>query len=519
MTKNIKLRALIIAAVIGVSVYGFIPPDKKVKLGLDLKGGVHLVLRVNTEDALKATTDLDAERLRESLDKDSIRYTKIEGTSPTSFHVEGLQDVASLRAKATEAGIDTDFDQTPGAGGSYTFTMKPNVAARLRDEALKQELLTIDRRVNELGVAEPNITQQGSDQLMVQLPGVADVARAKEIIGTTAQLELKLVDQGPFLTRDAALQQYSNNLPSDLEILPGRTEGDAASAGGSGVFYAVKKAAWVVGGDLRNAQTSLDQYSRPAVSFSLKPQAASRFGTYTEANIGRRLGIVLDKRVVSAPVLNSRITDSGQITGVGQQEMQDLVITLKSGALPASLSYLEERTVGPSLGADSIRSGVLASLVGLLLVVAFMLVYYRLTGINAIVSIVVNLVILMGLMAYFGAVMTLPGIAGFILTIGMGVDSNVLIFERIKEELGLGCSARAAVNAGFDRVWGTIVDTHVSTLISALLLLQFGTGPVRGFAVTLIIGLLSNVFTAVFVSRTLFEFILSGRRQVQTLSI
>jgi preprotein translocase subunit SecD len=300
--------------------------------------------------------------------------------------------------------------------------------------------------------------------------------------------------------------------------MPGRVDTGGATTGGS-AFYVVKKSAVVTGANLRSAAQSLDQYSRPAVDFTLKQDAAVRFGSFTSANVGRPLGIVLDRRVMSAPILRDRITDRGQITGITREEMQDLIITLKSGSLPATLTYLEERTVGPSLGQDSIRAGVTASLGGLALVVLFMLFYYKLTGLNAVMSIVVNLLILLGLMAYLRATMTLPGIAGFILTIGMGVDSNVLIFERIKEELRAGRTVRAAVNAGFDRVWWTIVDTHVASLIAALLLLQFGTGPIRGFAVTLIIGLVSNVFTAVFVSRTAFELVLSRHRQQPALSI
>ncbi len=275
----------------------------------------------------------------------------------------------------------------------------------------------------------------------------------------------------------------------------------------------------VSGNDLRSASQSLDQFNRPAVQFTLKQDAAARFGTFTQANIGRPLGIVLDRRLMSVATIQDRILDNGQINGISREEMQDLVITLKSGALPASLTYLEERTIGPSLGRESIEAGVLASIGGLLMVVVFMLFYYKLTGLNAVVSIVVNLLILLGMMAYLGAVMTLPGIAGFILTIGMGVDSNVLIFERIKEELATARGVRAANNAGFDRVWWTIVDTHVASLIAAAFLFQFGTGPIRGFATTLTIGLLANVFTAVFVSRTVFELVLSRRRQVQTMSI
>jgi preprotein translocase subunit SecD len=518
MNKNVRWRVLAILAVIALSIYAIVPPDQKIKLGLDLKGGVHMVLQVKTDDALRLETDLTVERLREALDSASIKYSTLERRSSTEFRAEGIEDQAAFVEKATEA-ADAVFNRSAGAGG-YTFTMRPNIANNRRQEAVTHALETIARRVNELGVAEPIVARHGgADQILVQLPGVEDVQRAKDIISTTAVLELKLVEAGPFPTREAALQQYNNNLPGDAEVLPGRVEGTAGAPGGS-AFYVVKKSAIVAGNDLRSASQSLDQYNRPAVSFTLKQDAATRFGRFTEANLGKPLGIILDNRVMSAPILQGRITDNGQITGITQEEMLDLIITLKSGALPASLGYLEERTVGPSLGRDSIRAGIIASLGGLALVVLFMIVYYKLTGFNAVLSIVVNLLILLGLMAFIPVTMTLPGIAGFILTIGMGVDSNVLIFERIKEELATGRSARAAVSAGFDRVWWTIVDTHVSSLIGALLLLQFGTGPIKGFAVTLIIGLLSNVFTAVFVSRTAFELALSRRHtQAQTLSI
>jgi preprotein translocase subunit SecD len=285
------------------------------------------------------------------------------------------------------------------------------------------------------------------------------------------------------------------------------------------VYYAVRRVAAVTGRDLRGARPSLDQNNRPAVSFTLNNDGGRKFGAFTAANIGKNLAIVLDGRVFSAPRIDGQIFDEGQIYGsFTQQEAQDLSLVLRSGALPAALTYLEERTVGPSLGADSIRAGVMASIGGLVAVILFMFFYYRLAGLNAFVSIAINLIILMGLMAYLGATMTLPGIAGFILTIGIGVDSNVLIFERIKEELQTAKSVRLAVAAGFDRVFLTILDTHVASLISAAFLFNFGTGPIRGFATTLTIGLLANVFTAVFVSRTMFELVLSRRRE-GTLSI
>jgi preprotein translocase subunit SecD len=270
---------------------------------------------------------------------------------------------------------------------------------------------------------------------------------------------------------------------------------------------------------LTNARPSVDQNNLPAVSFTLNGEGARKFGTITETNIGRRLAIILDNRVTSAPTIQSRITDNGQITGVTRDEVNDLSLILKSGALPAKLTYLQEQTIGPSLGADSIRSGVTASVVGLLLIIAFMLVYYKLSGVNAIIALIFNLIILLGLMAYIGAVMTLPGIAGFVLTMGIGVDSNVLIFERIKEELEAQRGVRASINAGFGRVFWTLVDTHVAALISCAFLFQFGTGPIRGFAVTLFFGLLSNLFTSIFASKTLFELVLAERRQVNTLSI
>jgi preprotein translocase subunit SecD len=517
--KDIRWRIILIVAVIGLSIWSFYPPESKIKLGLDLKGGVHLVLRVHTDDALRVETETTVERLRDSLMRAGVQFAKADVTSATEFRVEGISDDGAYRTAAVDA--DTNYDRASETGG-YSYRMKPNVTNQLRDSTVTQALETIERRVNELGVAEPIVARySGADQILVQLPGVGDVRRAKEIIRSTAQLKLTLLDQpSPFPSREAALQAYNNNVPSDVEILAGRQEGGGTGGTAGTVFYAVKRAAAVTGRDLRNAQQSLDEFNRPAVQFTLKQDAAGRFGNFTQTNIGRLMAIVLDNRVMSYAEIRGRITDSGQITGINRDEMLDTVITLKSGALPASMDYLEERLVGPSLGAESIRAGFISSLAGLAFVVVFMVFYYRLTGLNAVISIVANLVILLGLMAFLGSVMTLPGIAGFILTIGMGVDSNVLIFERIKEELATARGVRAAVNAGFDRVWWTIVDTHVSSLIAALLLLQFGTSTIRGFAVTLIIGLLSNVFTAVFVSRTAFELVLSRRQTAaQTLSI
>jgi preprotein translocase subunit SecD len=516
MMKNLNWRIGVTVAVIALSVWAFVPPAEKVKLGLDLQGGVYLVLRVKTDDALRVETETTVERLRDALTRASVAFSKVEVTSPTEFVVEGIQNDAGFREQAVDA--EAVYDRSSGAGG-YTYRMKPNVENQLRDETVAQALETIERRVNELGVAEPIVARYGArDQIQVQLPGVSDVRRAKEIIRSTARLELRLVDQGPFPSREAAMQTYNNVLPPDAEVLPGRSEGTGTAGTAGTAFYVVKKVAAVSGNDLRNAQQSLDEFNRPAVAFTLKQDAAVRFGNFTQTNIGRPMAIVLDDRVFSVATIQGRITDSGQITGITREEMLDQVITLKSGALPASMEYLEERTVGPTLGQDSIRAGVTAAIGGLLLVVLFMLFYYKLAGINALTSIVVNLILLLGMMSSIDAVMTLPGIAGFILTIGMGVDSNVLIFERIKEELATSRGVRAAVNAGFDRVWWTIVDTHVASLIAAAFLFQFGTGPIRGFATTLAIGLLSNVFTAVFVSRTLFEIVLT-RRHGATLSI
>jgi preprotein translocase subunit SecD len=392
-----------------------------------------------------------------------------------------------------------------------------NIDRDLREQAVDQTMQTIDRRVNELGVAEPSIARQANgEEILIQLPGVTDIAHAKEIIGKTAQLEFKLVEAGPSSSKEDLLKQFNGQLPNDMEIIPGSSE---RGGGGQAVFYVVRKLAPVTGQDLRVARPGLDENNQPAVHFELKPQGAQKFGKLSGDNLGRYLAIVLDNRVVSAPRLEGRITDQGRISGGFTAETaNDLALTLRSGALPASLTSLEERVVGPTLGADSIRAGVTASIVGLILIMAFMLIYYKLSGVNAIVALLFNLIILLGLMAYIGATMTLPGIAGFVLTMGMGVDSNVLIFERIKEELAAQRGVRAAINAGFSRVFLTLLDTHVASLIAAAFLFQFGTGPIRGFATTLSIGLFVNLFTSIFVSKTLFEFELS-KRQVPALSI
>jgi preprotein translocase subunit SecD len=486
--------------------------DRQLKLGLDLKGGVHLVLRVQTDDALRSHSTTTSEQMREALRTAGVAVTNIAVTSPTTFQVQGVppdRDQEFRRVADEQAA--TNYDRNSGANGSYEFRMKPNIEKDMREQTVVQALQTIDRRVNELGVAEPNISRYGSsnDQILVQMPGLTDVARAKEIISNTARLDLKLVEAGPSPTKEALLQQYNGQVPQDMDVVSG-----AASAGDSAtMFYLVRKVAAVTGSDLRGAKPTIDENNRPAVSFSLKNEGARKFGKITGENIGRYLAIVLDNRVMSAPRIEGKISDEGRISGsFTSQEVSDLSLTLRSGALPATMTYLEERVVGPSLGADSIRSGVLASVIGLVLVVLFMLIYYKASGINAVIALIFNLVILLGLMAYFGATMTLPGIAGFVLTMGIGVDSNVLIFERIKEELAAQRGVKASINAGFSRVFLTLLDTHVASLIAAAFLFQFGTGAIRGFALTLTIGLLSNLFTSTFVSKTLFEFELAQKK-------
>jgi preprotein translocase subunit SecD len=532
--KNLRWKLIIVLTVFVIfSAIGIYPilaqryslpaPDwikaKQLKLGLDLKGGVHLVLRVHTDEALQISTTTTTEQLREALGRASLTVKAITVSSPTSFRVEGVpQDRDAEFRRVADEQVTTNYDRSAGAGGSYEFTMKPNIVNQMREQTVVQAQETIDRRVNELGVTEPNISRYGQtgENLLVQLPGVTDVARAKEIVRSTAILELKLVEAGPSPSREALLQAYNGQAPADMEVVTG-----AGSTGDSGTsFYLVRKVAAVTGQDLRGAQPSIDENNRPAVRFTLTADGSRKFGKVTGDNIGKYLAIILDKRVQSAPRIEGRITDDGRIYGnFTTQEVNDLSLILRSGALPASMSYLEERTIGATLGADSIKAGVTASVAGLVLVVVFMLVYYKLSGINAIVAMLCNLVVLIGLMSYFGAAMTLPGIAGFILTIGMGVDSNVLIFERIKEELRAQRGVRAAVKAGFDRVFLTLLDTHVTVLIAAMFLFQFGTGPIRGFATTLTVGLLTNLFTSIFVSRTLFELSLARKPGAQTLSI
>jgi preprotein translocase subunit SecD len=521
MNKNLRWKVITILAVVAVAVFLFYPPSQKVKLGLDLKGGVHLVLRVQTDDALKFETELTAEHVRETATERGITGLTITTQPPTTIaisHVPANQD-AQFRALANEQAANR-FDVNAQGGGNYTMTMKLAEMTTARESCVQQALQTIERRVNELGVSEPIVAPHGTagNQILVQLPGVTDVARAKSIIRSTAVLQMEIVEGGPVDSEQALIQQRGGTIPPDLMVIPG-VDTSPGNAGRT-VYYLVKKVPPITGTDLRDAKPGLDENNLPAVLFTMTRQGATKFAKLTGENVGKPLAIILDHKIQSVANIQERISENGRISGnFTQQEVQDISLMLRSGALPAELTYEEERTVGPTLGADSIREGVTASVGGLLLVALFMLVYYKMSGINAIVSIVLNLVILLGFMAQIGAVMTLPGIAGFILTIGMGVDSNVLIFERIKEELAGGKGPRAAINAGFDRVFLTILDTHISSLISAAFLFQFGTGPIRGFATTLVFGLLANVFTAVFVSRTLFELELAARRQPATISI
>jgi len=401
--------------------------------------------------------------------------------------------------------------------------MTDQAITEVRTSAVNQAKQTIDNRINQYGVTEPVIQTTTGNRIVVQLPGVDDAERVRKLIKSTAFLEFRIVRApkggGGSASREEIVNALGGKIPDDVEILEGDQRDRETQAVTGKQYYAVEKRRTVTGRDLSNARPGQGQFGQPIVEFTLKPAGADAFGELTGKNVGSGLAIVLDGRVVSAPVVNSRISDRGQIEGgFTAKSAQDLSTVLRSGALPASITYLEERTVGPSLGRDAIRDGLRAGLLGTALVMLAMAAYYHLSGMNAILALVLNVLILFGGMGMFHSTLTLPGIAGVILTIGMAVDANVLVFERIREEMRAGRTVRSSIDMGFERAFTSIIDTHVTTLISALFLFQFGTGPIKGFAVTLTIGLIASIFTAVFVSRWLFDLVLS-RRRVQKLSI
>jgi preprotein translocase subunit SecD len=536
MNKRMLQRWLVILVVTLLCVWrvvaypGLVPSKERlkenVKLGLDLRGGTHLVLQVITDDAIRGEADRAIDSMRQELNRRNVVFRQITRPQNNTIQIVGVDPNkdAEFRSVVSELFAEWDLVSTSGeVPNTYSLRVKTAQEQLFRAQSVDQAINTIRNRIDQLGVGEVVIQKHGgpgADEIVVQLPGVDDPARVKGIIQNTAQLELKLVEGGPFPSQAAAAQSYGGIVPGNLEVLRS-VERDVSTS--SDTYYVVQQVAAVTGRDLKGAYPSRDQNGHPAVSFNLNADGAQRFGRVTGDNIGKALAIVLDKKIQSAPRIDGRITDSGIITGgptgFQPQAAQDLSLVLRSGALPASIKYLDEEVVGPSLGADSIRAGLTAAVIALLSVVVFMLVYYRFSGVNAMVAMILNLIVLFGAMSYFGAALTLPGIAGVILTIGVGIDSNVLIFERIREELRAGKTAVSAVMTSFSRVFITLVDTHLAALISATFLFLFGTGPVKGFAVTLVIGLIANMFTAVFVSRTLFEWSLSRKERAQTISI
>jgi preprotein translocase subunit SecD len=538
MNKNLTWKLVVIVGILLVFLAGIfgIPKEwsgrgmlasitDRIHLGLDLRGGTHLILQVQVNDAVNVDSDNAIARLQEDFRTRKINYADITKPDPVNHPemivVKGVPPEQSSDFKSIISDRLPEYDATSGAENSWTISMKAQNLADLKNRAVSQAIETIRNRIDQLGVSEPVIQEHGLGQyqILVQLPGVDDPARVKEIMQSTAMLEIKQSLGGPYSSEQEALQEHGGVLPPDAVLMQGKSIGSRNAEGGES-WYLISRASAVTGRDLRDAQPSNDENGQPAVKFILSGEGGRKFYAFTSAHVGDKLAVVLDNKVQEVAVIKDAIRDNGIINGrFTDQETRDLSMTLRSGALPAGIKYLEERTVGPSLGADSIRSGVQAAIYGMLAVLIFMLVYYRWAGVNADIALILNLVILLGFMGYFGAVLTLPGIAGVILTVGMGVDSNVLIFERIREELRNGKTPPSAVEQGFSHAWITIVDTHVTTIVSAAILFIFGTGPVKGFATTLVFGLLANLFTAVFVSRVIFDWVLSRKQRGEALSI
>jgi preprotein translocase subunit SecD len=538
MKKNLNNKIALIVAVLVICVYGIfgVPSGftgkalteaitKRIHLGLDLRGGVHLVLQVVVSDAVNAETDNMVQRVQQDLKTAGLSYSQVykpDPAKPELIRVEGTAagKVSDVRA-ALEAKYSNEYDVAGGGtDSSFTLTMKPSIETALEKKTVQQAIEVIRDRVDTLGVTEPVIQEYGlgDNQILVELPGIDDLDRVKSIIQSTARLEIHAVIGGPYKDDQEAATSVGGAIPPDEELVHGSgTVGDGSD---SDSVYLVRRVSVVSGTDFRSAEPGTDQNGRRNVRFTLTNEAGDKFYDYTSKNVGQSMAVVMGGQVKEVATIQSAIRDSGEITGsFSPEEVELLSKMLRTGALPASLNYLEDRTVGASLGADSIRQGVTAAVVGVLVVMAFMLIYYKGSGINADLALFLNLVILLGFMGFSSATLTLPGIAGVILTIGMGVDSNVLIFERIREEMRAGKAPSAAVDQGFAHAWTTIFDTHVTTIVSAAILFMFGSGPVKGFATTLTIGLAANLFTAVFVSRVIFDAHLNKMKPGELVSI
>src|SRR5579859_5311044 len=498
-----------------------------IHLGLDLRGGTHLILQVQVNDAVNVDAQNAIEVLKQEMRTRKIDYADIaqpdQQNNPDHLVLKGVQAGSRTDLLNIVSEHLPEYDITGGPDNSWNLSMKPSMLADLKNKAVTQAIETIRNRIDALGVSEPTIQEHGLGQyqILVQLPGVDDPQRVKDIVQSTAMLEIKQMTDGPYPSEQAALQAKGGILPSDSILMSGHC------ANGTELSWCfLSRVSAVSGKDLRDAQPSRDQNGQPSVSFTLTGEGGQRFYNFTSAHTGDSLAVVLDNKVQEVANIKEPIRDRGEISGgsMSEQASKDLSMILRSGALPASISYLQEEVVGPSLGADSIRSGVRAAVIGMVAVLLFMLIYYRGAGVNADVALIMNLIILLGFLGWstiagVNVALTLPGIAGVILTVGMGVDSNVLIFERIREELRNGKTPPSAVDQGFSHAWITIVDTHVTTIVSAAILFLFGTGPVKGFATTLTFGLLANLFTAVFVSRAIFEWVLSRKQRGEALSI
>ncbi|HUD73089.1 MAG TPA: protein translocase subunit SecD [Dongiaceae bacterium] len=529
---DVRVRLGITIAVILGCWWLIHPVSRTINLGLDLKGGVHMVMRVRTDDAVKAEVDLARERIRSSFSEKGIAATASPDQTPKSITFTGIDAARLDEARTLVRDQFPQYNIDQPAAGTLRCVLRANDESGIRDSAVRQALETIRTRIDKFGVAEPVIQRKGvgpqADQIVVQLPGVEDPERVKGLIGEAAFLEWKLVKVPPGVTAEmfrpadseATLQSaFGGALPADVMAMP---QDVVQSDGRRQTFWwPVTRSSPITGNDLKNARRDADRFGGPAVNFLLSAEAGQRFQELTRANQGQMLAIVLDQKIISAPRINAVIAERGIIEGGNftVESSEDLALKLRSGALPAGLDILEERTVGASLGADSIQHGIIATIAGAILIVVFMLAYYHLAGVNANVALVANILIVLAAMAVFHSTLTLPGIAGMALTVGMAVDANVLVFERIREELRHGRTVRGAINLGFERAFATIIDSHCTTLIAGFALLSFGTGPVKGFAVTLSVGIVANLFTSLFMSRALFDTLLWLNPRTERLSI